>query len=459
MEGDFAVDPLYIEKDFTRVLLQQGRVLLPADWNALVAVFTGQMRSLARDLIGRHGGPAGNVGFRINNALEISAGVYWVGGIRVVCAVVTDPAKPPTSYLNQPYYRPRTTKPTSRGIFYLDVWEQHVSAAEDETLREVALGGPDTTSRARVVWQVRFEPIQTLIDPPPLDQAWRILLDAFEHAPRLRAEAKNDEQDEACIIAPDASYRGFENQLYRVEIHASEEDGQKASFKWSRDNGSIVFPVESISGDTATLQFLGRDQRNSVAAGDWVEVVDDLSLADDQPRALVQVKSVDRSRMTVTFTSAPTLPSGATRRILRRWERNAAPVNADNVEFELENGVMIAFSGSGFRRGDYWLIPARTALRDVIWNYTPRARPPHGPNHVYAPLAYWNGTTASDLRFQFSLTKTAVPTGGGAGGGGIDIDNNLLNASPASEAFAPPATSAARARKPPQTRGSKRGRS
>jgi hypothetical protein len=38
----------------------------------------------------------------------------------------------------------------------LDVWTRHVTALEDPQLREVALSGPDTTTRTQTVWQVRL---------------------------------------------------------------------------------------------------------------------------------------------------------------------------------------------------------------------------------------------------------------------------------------------------------------
>ena len=38
---------------------------------------------------------------------------------------------------------------------YLEVWTHHVTADEEPALLEPALGGPDTTTRARTVWQVR----------------------------------------------------------------------------------------------------------------------------------------------------------------------------------------------------------------------------------------------------------------------------------------------------------------
>jgi 2-polyprenyl-6-methoxyphenol hydroxylase-like FAD-dependent oxidoreductase len=42
-----------------------------------------------------------------------------------------------------------------RYLVYLDVWERHLTHIEAPSIREVALGGPDTTTRAQIVWQVR----------------------------------------------------------------------------------------------------------------------------------------------------------------------------------------------------------------------------------------------------------------------------------------------------------------
>ena len=38
---------------------------------------------------------------------------------------------------------------------YLDVWERLITCLEDDSIREVALNGPDTAARTQVVWQVR----------------------------------------------------------------------------------------------------------------------------------------------------------------------------------------------------------------------------------------------------------------------------------------------------------------
>ena len=68
-------------------------------------------------------------------------------------------------YSAQPYLpQPAELKP-GPFIVYLDVWERFLTYIEDEdrttaelrqSIREVALGGPDTAARSEVVWQVRL---------------------------------------------------------------------------------------------------------------------------------------------------------------------------------------------------------------------------------------------------------------------------------------------------------------
>ncbi len=45
----------------------------------------------------------------------------------------------------------------TRYLVYLDVWERHITALEDDYIREKALGGPDTATRTQVVWQVKID--------------------------------------------------------------------------------------------------------------------------------------------------------------------------------------------------------------------------------------------------------------------------------------------------------------
>src|SRR5262245_57193985 len=65
MKGDFTRNTFDPAKHYSRVLLQQGRVALDADWNEQSAITLHFLRALARDLIGPHGGPAKGIGFQI----------------------------------------------------------------------------------------------------------------------------------------------------------------------------------------------------------------------------------------------------------------------------------------------------------------------------------------------------------------------------------------------------------
>ncbi|MCP5106453.1 MAG: hypothetical protein GY950_23920, partial [bacterium] len=43
-------------------------------------------------------------------------------------------------------------------LFYLEVWHRHITAIQDPQIREIALGGPDTTTRLQAVRQGKYIP-------------------------------------------------------------------------------------------------------------------------------------------------------------------------------------------------------------------------------------------------------------------------------------------------------------
>jgi hypothetical protein len=58
----------------------------------------------------------------------------------------------------------------------------------------------------------------------------------------------------------------------------------------------------------------------------------------------------------------------------------------------LEDGIQIQFSPGNYKRGDYWLIPARCSSKGVLWkldkNQRPEFLPARNTAHYYAPLAF-----------------------------------------------------------------------
>src|SRR5712692_2341473 len=130
------------------------------------------LRCLAMDLIGAHGGPGD--GFRISRIpasarqpladLGIAAGHYYVAGL--LCENVAEAEAggrgAAVTYLTQrdyPVCEDTESLPRPPFLVYLDVWERHITAVEDDSIREPALGGADACTRAQVVWQVKVLPI------------------------------------------------------------------------------------------------------------------------------------------------------------------------------------------------------------------------------------------------------------------------------------------------------------
>ena len=102
MKADLTRDTFDPIKNFTRVLMQQGRVQVDADWNEQTSILLRYMRALATDLIGDAGGPADNCGFGLSinsafpNDFRFSPGRYYVDGIlcelETSALAVTQPA-------------------------------------------------------------------------------------------------------------------------------------------------------------------------------------------------------------------------------------------------------------------------------------------------------------------------------------------------------------------------------
>src|SRR6266545_3561762 len=66
MKGDFTRGTFDPANHFSRVLMQQGRVQLDADWNEQTAIMLHLLRTMAYDVFGPHGGPKSpDLGFEI----------------------------------------------------------------------------------------------------------------------------------------------------------------------------------------------------------------------------------------------------------------------------------------------------------------------------------------------------------------------------------------------------------
>ncbi|MGW5472343.1 DUF6519 domain-containing protein [Streptomyces chartreusis] len=408
MQGDFSRLTFDPARHYSAVLLQQGRVQLDADANEQSALVNHFLRRLAADLIGPYGG-VGDA-FKIAHVgsagatkdLRIGAGRYYVDG------VPADNDRADLTYQGQAGHAPALPK-TYPFLVYLRVHERLVTHVEDRGLREVALGdnAPDTAVRLQLVWQVLVTDTIPGSGKALPDNAadilanWRDWQAGWRSTARMAVDVLVPATGQhPCPVAPESRYRGVENQLYRVEIHQGGTAGE-ATYSWSRDNGSVVFPLPPQGSTRIVLNSLGRDDTLTLSPGDWVEPVDASRLWSG-PHDLLEVLKVSVTDREIEL-SGPVNVSGD-HPYLRRWDQRgpARPV-AEGPWLPLEDGIQIRFAPGGrYRSGDYWLVPARTATGDVEWprdGQEPAYRAPHGIDDHIAPLALVkaDGTT-EDLR-------------------------------------------------------------
>jgi hypothetical protein len=311
---------------------------------------------------------------------------------------------------NPPVPDRRLELPDGVYVAYLHAWQQHVTALDDPQMREKALGGPDTATRVRDVWQVNL-----LRVTPPAGQPtcatefpeWTNLTRTPDGLMNARVGPVEDDED-PCTVPPEAGYRRLENQLYRVEIHRGGARGE-ATFKWSRENGSVETSVVGVNDETVTVSYLHDDDVLGFKSEDWVEVVDEQSELDvpaAAPRQLLRITELpDLANKQLTLSGSVESLAGRPGLKLRRWDQkgdnlgNGIPLVSADADptapgwIRLEGGVQVRFSGNSFRAGDYWLIPARTATGMIEWppfdaqGAQPEPQPPRGVEHHYCRLA------------------------------------------------------------------------
>ena len=168
------------------------------------------------DIVGDAGGPITGAGFALTTPdgaeLHLGAGRYYVAG-----TLLEDESE--ISFTEQPdRVDPPWPPAAGRRAIFLETWRRLVTALDDPSIREVALGGPTTSARERVVWQVGATGVAA-------DWVCTDALPAIEQTTGgLAARAEPDALlSSPCLVPPQAGYTGLENRVYRVEVLTSGE--------------------------------------------------------------------------------------------------------------------------------------------------------------------------------------------------------------------------------------------
>lgn len=362
MNGDLTRDSFNPQDGFTAVRAQQGRVMLDADHNEQVDIQLADTRLGRQDLVGRSGAPADEPGFAVtlvSGLPQVGAGRYIVDGLRVR----NDAARALAA--GQPFLAGNTL-PASAGTWlaYLEVWERPLTAVEEPSIREVALGGPDTTLRDQLVWQVRWHRLGnagTTVTCAAAAAALDALAQTYDGTlePRLEAGGTSG----PCVVSEAAQFRGLENQLYRIEIHTGNLDanGQPVAgvptFKWSRDNGAIVASAVGLISTAPIrleVQRLGPGGAAGFDRGSTVEIRNEAAVLAGTPGILARVEDVEGDALRLALLGGADLAAlqlmlSGSRVLVRRWDSDGAAAATTSFA-NIEQGLQVRFSGGATGR-------------------------------------------------------------------------------------------------------------
>lgn len=432
MKTDISRNTYRREKHYNAVRLKQNRLLTDADWNEQVDIQNGMRRAKLRDTYGASGLPTTGGGFQLGATgvdLTISQGRIYVDGI--LCENFAS-----STYTTQIDLPGQILPGDGLYLAYLDAWERGVTRLESNArVRESGLGGPDTATRAQLLNQVKLLYIgDGSVDAGRFDTPSEFTAIVDRQRSRMSARTRaSDVGSDPCDIGERGGYSSQENRLYRVEIHtAGTATGgtgpATATLKWSRENGTVASELLELNGNSLTVRSIGRDRAISFRAGDWLEITDEGRDKAGERGTLARIQEIvgetliidpdslrhfDGTEGDAKVLTLEDFSRGVVR--VRRWDMPGAigsvPVPAAGTWLELENGIEILFQDDAFDVGDYWLIPARAANRDVEWprDSSGLALPqPAGSEHRYASLAYvrslggvWE--VRADLRTELSV--------------------------------------------------------
>lgn len=431
-----AFDPA---KRYAAVGMQLGRVLVDDDFNEAERIHLEDQRRENLDVIGPVGTP--DDGFLVGNGhltgagidFDLGAGTLYLGGLRLWNPEVVSFSLQP-DWLNQPV-RPGLVAGRVDLVF-IEAWQQPVTAVEDRELFEVALGGPDTSTRLRTMWRVHVAP--TAGDDCPT--AWADLVADLETQGGGVIDATGERRVDAtlavdylpgvsgdlCSPAIAGGYLGAENQTIRVQL----VDPRSNTLTWGFDNGAPTYRV-TVGGDRRTITFEvdPRDEAHWPTSGQVVEILPwSAKLANGELLAeetgfLAKVATgFDPVFHTIVLDASTQVPAGFgtawTGRsdagslgtpyfYLRVWNRGDDHASPPAIPYTPgapltlgSTGIQVTITGDHRIKGDHWIIAARPKTFDQVVPWALEdGRLVHGTRRFFAPLALvrWKANGSFDL--------------------------------------------------------------
>ncbi len=397
-------------REYRSVIAQQGRVTLEADVNEAGVIALETLRLETLDIVGPTGTP--DDGYRvipIGGGLSIGAGIMYLGGWRLSLDAPVDVAKQP-DWLDQTGLKLGGTEVVS-----LLVTEQSVCAVEDQALRDVALGGPDSAARLRLMQQFIASPIQgdTCADGAStitgLLAEDGVTWDA--NSLQLISSARLEvgfvpptTPPDPCTPTAAGGYLGADNQLIRVTVTAFDPTAKTGSLLWGWNNASFLYRATSTDAAAGVMTLTGVpvDQEHAPQLGQAVEILrsrtnlgDNDFIAADAGfvTTIKQAYSFDTGTLTLTDPLPAAYANDPNPLFVRLWQAIVPFNSGQPAALDTTSGLTVTISmtalPSHIAARPFWRFAVRpnTPVQVYPARYQEAPQPPDGPRQWLCDLA------------------------------------------------------------------------
>jgi hypothetical protein len=404
-------------QQYRSVVFQQGRVTLASDSNEAWDIADEALRADVDDIVGPIGTPDNGYAVSYPGKLgqvdfTIGKGTLYLGGERLELAQdITYLEQKDGEWLDLS----EVVEEADTEQVWLLVREQELGATEDPNLLEVALGGPDTTQRTRLIQRVHRSKVQS----SDCSVAWGEVLaqqktDGYDFdSQRMRflpfarlqvGFADAQPQPDPCEPAAVGGYLGADNQCIRVMVTAYDAGGGSAKIAWAFDNAYNMFEVV-VQPDMQTLQLSAPpvDTSHWPRTGQAVEVLrsavrlaDGATMAQNLGQFGLLAADYNADQRTVQLATALTDPPFKAKAVdppvfLRLWQEQLDAKVGQAVTLR-DTGLQVTLTADGnnsIAPGVFWIFAVRPTTPQAVYpqRYLAQPQPPEGPRLWGGPLA------------------------------------------------------------------------
>lgn len=405
---------------------------LEADNNEASAIASEALRLETIDIIGPAGTPDG--GYKVGtykvspgssaSGVSVDPGIFYLGGWRLELHKKIEDLDSQPDWLDGPSF----TLAQGGSAVSLLLTEHSVGAVEDQALREVALGGPDSAARSRLMQHFLLNSAKDCADGAKtiagllaadgvsLDPATLQLISSA----RLQAGfVQGPSSTDACIPKAAGGYLGADNQMVRVTVTQYDAKANTGTLLWGWNNASLLYRAKVINPTTLTLTPTPVDQEHAPQPNQMVEILrasadlgdGNFIAADTGVLALTQAYSFDTGQLTL---ATQLTDHYLTDQLFVRLWQASVPFTAGNATPLDSTGITVTITMDAplpaqIAARPFWHFAVRPSMPQCIYpeRYSDKeGQPPDGPRQWLCNLAvvavengHWK--VAEDCRKQF----------------------------------------------------------